>query len=117
MTKEDRCIQFLNKNGWTADDDHKTTDEYLSFHKNRCLSVDIGEDEIVFIDETGDILHIPIDYYALVGAMFEFRQIGCNYYQVRFNGKNIKTCPLIGEECEKYSIQVGDMVCDGCKHI
>lgn len=83
MKARDRCVIFLEQNGWKYDID-TPTEEYTSYFKNGYIGVDIGADEMVFISDTGDFLHTPVDYYALVGVLMEYRQIDCiNYVSVK----------------------------------
>ena len=72
----ERIIEFLTKNGYKEDE---TVGEYRSFFKDNLSSIDINKDEIVFIGEEGDWLHIPLNYYALIGALLHHRQLGTNY--------------------------------------
>ena len=73
-----RCVHFLERNGWSANVEPGPS-EYLSLEKDECIAVDINKKEIVLLDDTGDFLHLPVNYYALVGALFEYRQIPANY--------------------------------------
>lgn len=82
MKKRDsRIIEFLLKNGYTQDSDDVNY-EYISFNKSGVSSIHISEDDIVFVDNSGDWLHIPLNYYALIGALIDFRQIAINYESV-----------------------------------
>jgi hypothetical protein len=56
-------IHFLTKNGYKEDTEKGS--EYRSFFKDGVSSIDVGKDEIVLIGESGDWLHIPLNYYAL----------------------------------------------------
>jgi len=74
-----RCKRFLNANGW----------EYLpgdpgAYHVPESFSIELnsGDDEIVFVNDTGDFLHLPLNYYALVGALVELRALKANYISV-----------------------------------
>lgn len=64
-----KVVDFLKANGWEYDD----KDEYMHFYKRDSVSVDVGEDEIVFIDDSGDFAHIPTNIYAVVGFIYEKR--------------------------------------------
>ena len=78
-----RCIAFLEQNGWQCDVD-TSTEEYTCYIKDRHIEVDIGADEMVFISNSiGDFLHIPINYYTLVGVLMEYRQIDYNYARIK----------------------------------
>lgn len=83
LTKEERCKAFLMANGWELDSTIDFNDDPLTYHKKGCCSVDIDDDQIVLVGEDGDFLELPIDYFALIGALINFRQIGCDYIQVR----------------------------------
>jgi hypothetical protein len=82
MKARNRCIIFLEQNGWRCDID-TPTEGYTCYVKNGYMGVDIGADEMVFISDTGDFLHVPINYYTLVGVLMEYRQIDCNYASVK----------------------------------
>lgn len=79
-----RCIKFLESNGWAANYEPENEDEFLSLMKDECIGIDINKYEIVLIDGTGDFLHLPLNYYALVGALIEYRQIAINYTPILF---------------------------------
>jgi hypothetical protein len=64
----------LIKNGF-----EKVDNDLISYTKPGMSTVEICLDEIVFIDDTGDWLHIPLNIYALIGALFENRMIAANY--------------------------------------
>jgi len=73
-----KCKDFLLNNGYT---EYISDPAYLSFeHISKSVSlIDILEEEIVFISDEGDWLHIPINYYALIGSLIHFSQIGIGY--------------------------------------
>ena len=79
-TKE-RCKQFLVENGWKHDVDNDDGD-YESYYKENYISIDIGKDEIVFVSDSGDFLHLPVNYYALIGGLIECRLIDMGYKSV-----------------------------------
>lgn len=80
MKQIEHCINFLSKNDYIITDKNN---EYTSLiHKEKYTNIsaiDISEKEIVFINDTGDWLHIPCHYYALIGALLHFNQISINY--------------------------------------
>lgn len=82
MKARDRCIIFLEQNGWKCDID-TPTEAYTSYNKEGYLGIDLGQDEIVLISDNGDFLHLPINYYSLVGALVEYRQVDFNYISVK----------------------------------
>jgi len=72
-----KCIKFLEDNGWEKIHEDK---EMMSFTAGMSkINVDITDKEIVFIDDTGDFLNLPLNLYALIGALFHYRQISVNY--------------------------------------
>ena len=72
------CKKFLLLNGYhQAEEDE--FENCTTFVKNNLSDVQICEDEIVFLNDNGDFLHLPLNYFALVGALMEFRQIGMGY--------------------------------------
>lgn len=74
-----KIITFLEKNGYKEDSD--ACSEYRAFNKSNASSVDINNREIVLVGERGDWLHLPLNYYALVGALIHHRQLACDYKQ------------------------------------
>ncbi len=85
LEKENRrCIEFLKLNGWKSYcEDIDPDSEFVTFNKDGCISVDVSESELVFLGETGDFLHKPIDYYTLVGVLISYRQLAINFNQVK----------------------------------
>ena len=82
MKEIDKCINFLAKNGYIKMyDDNDDCEEYQTMYKENenVSSIDINEDGIVFVSDEGDWLHIPCNYYALIGACIHFSQIGIGY--------------------------------------
>jgi hypothetical protein len=73
----ERIIEFLTKNGYKEETERGA--EYRSFFKDGLSSIDVNNDEIVFIGDKGDWLHIPVNYYALIGALLHHRQLATNY--------------------------------------
>jgi len=67
-----KIIKFLIDNGWKRE---SKDSEHISFNKENSCGIDVGNDEIVFVDDSGDFAHIPLDYYALVGYIFVHRII------------------------------------------
>lgn len=61
-----RIVDFVRANGW----EYNNKDEYMHFYKKDSAGIDIGEDEVVFIDDTGDFAHIPLNFYAVVGFVY-----------------------------------------------
>lgn len=73
----ERIIEFLIKNGYKEDTEKGA--EYRSFFKEGLSSINVSSDVIVFAGEEGDWLHIPVNYYALMGALFHNRQLAIDY--------------------------------------
>ena len=82
MKERDRCIMFLTQNGWPCAIDDPT-EQYTSFYREGYIGVDFDETEMVFVSDNGDFLHVPINYYTLVGVFMEYRQIDCNYASIK----------------------------------
>ena len=64
-----KVVDFLKANGWEYDD----KDTYMHFYKRDSVGVDVGENEVVFIDDNGDFAHIPMNVYAVVGFVYTKR--------------------------------------------
>lgn len=78
-----RCIEFLKLNGWKSYcEDNDPDSEFVTFNKTGCISVDVSDSELVFLGETGDFLHRPIDYFTLIGVLVSYRQLAINFNQV-----------------------------------
>ena len=78
-------IKFLLNNGYSQDIDD-SDNEVTTFTSNaKLMTVEVWDEEIVFIDGTGDFLHLPLNYYALIGGLMEFRQIAINYIPNHYN--------------------------------
>jgi hypothetical protein len=77
----DKCIELLKKNGYVAMYSDESDEEYQTMYKDdgKTSSIDLNEEEIVFIGDEGDWLHLPCNYYALIGALIHFSQIGVGY--------------------------------------
>jgi len=82
MKARDRCIIFLEQNGWKCDIDTPTS-EYTSYFKEGYIGIDFNDNEMVFISDVGDFLHEPINYFTLVGVLMEYRQIDCGYTSIK----------------------------------
>lgn len=66
-----KVVDFLKANGWKYD----SKDTYMHFYKKDSIAVDVGTDEVVFIDDSGDFAHIPLNFYAVVGFVYVRRLI------------------------------------------
>jgi len=72
------CKKFLLLNGYhQAEEDE--FENCTTFVKNNLSDVQICEDEIVFLNDNGDWLHLSLSYFALIGALIEFRQLSFGY--------------------------------------
>ncbi len=74
MLKEKaKIINLLKLNGWKLDRDtwssDKEKDEFWTYNKEGEISVDISDEEMVFLDGSGDFLNRPLDYYTLIGVL------------------------------------------------
>jgi hypothetical protein len=81
MSELDKCIKFLEANGYINVTDGFSEEGYKSMYKENAdvSAIDLNDDEIVFLSDAGDWLHIPCNYYALIGAMIQFRQIDVGF--------------------------------------
>lgn len=68
----EKIIEFIKLNGWTLEDEN---DDYKSFSNGDAAGIDIDANEIVLIDAGGDFCHLPLNLYALIGALIVHRQI------------------------------------------
>lgn len=82
MKEKDKCILFLQQNGWRCDIDNPS-EEYDSYYKEGYIGVDFDGNRMVFIGENGDFLHELINYYTLIGVLMEYRQIDCGYASIK----------------------------------
>jgi len=72
-----RCKKFLTFNGWKYD--AIGAGGIGAYIKDDLIAVEFGANEIILLGDTGDFLHLPMNYYALVGALIEYRQLPMNY--------------------------------------
>jgi len=68
----EKIIEFLKLNGY------KETDSD-TFEKDGVSQIDISQKEIILSDEGETWLHLPVNLYALIGALIHHRQLACNY--------------------------------------
>lgn len=75
---KEKITNFLSKYGYRT---AEKNEEFTSYENedNSLFGIDIHSDEIVFISEEGDFLHLPLNIYALVGALVYYRQIPVNF--------------------------------------
>ncbi len=71
-----RCKKFIEQNGWTLTED-------VTYIKGELCAIDLFPDCIVLRDDTGDFLHLPLNYFALLGALLDYRQISVSYITVQ----------------------------------
>jgi len=70
-----RCLKFLKNNGWESENEN----DCLWMHKENCFSICFEKEEMTFLDDSGDIYNSKINIYTLIGFLFHFRQIPCDY--------------------------------------
>ena len=76
-----KITEFIEANGWSFNGDD-SCDEFQSFVKNGCYDIDVGKDEVVLIDESGDFMHIKFNgqaVYTLLGVLIHYSQITMGY--------------------------------------
>ena len=73
--KRQQCVDFIKKNGW----ERQETDG--GYFKAGYISVYFDEKEIVFVDDTGDFCHKPIDLMTLIGVLVYNRQLCMSFKQ------------------------------------
>lgn len=66
-----RCQKLLKTLGFTGIPKLKN-DDYKSYIKQGSIGVDINKAEIVLVGEFGDFLQLPVNYYALLGALMHY---------------------------------------------
>jgi len=74
-----KCATLLILNGW-----HKQSVEgchEMFVHPDNLVTVELSkeDEEMTFLDESGDFLHLPRCEYALLGALIHFKQLAVNY--------------------------------------
>ena len=67
-----KVVAFLEANGWKHSP-NDSSDEAEVYIKEGSIGVDICDDRIVFIGETGDFADIPLNYYTLLGYIYHHR--------------------------------------------
>ena len=80
MEQLEKCIKFLENNGYSKQD---SEEEFQSMVKANVSRIDLNENEIVFIDDIGDWIHLPCNYYALIGALIHYSQLGIGYKKLK----------------------------------
>lgn len=73
----EKVIQFLINNDYWEESEKDSG--YRTFFKDDVSAIDVYPNEIVFIGEQGDFLNIPVNIYALIGALLHFRQLAIDY--------------------------------------
>ena len=68
-----RCENLLRVNEWEYNEDSG------AYVKDFMFDIEFFMNGIRLFDDTGIILHLPINYYALVGALIEYKQIPFGY--------------------------------------
>lgn len=77
LNKRLKCESLLLNNGFKVINGEDGLISYTISTELPC--VDICEDKIVFVGEDGDFLDIPLNEYALLGALINFSMIGINF--------------------------------------
>jgi hypothetical protein len=72
LKESKRVTAFLEANGWECIGYDKI-DEFMSFVKPGAVGIDVSNERIVFIGESGDFADIPLNYYTLLGFMYHHR--------------------------------------------
>lgn len=72
-----KIIKFLLLNGYVEDSEKGS--EYRSFYKNGLSTIDINEKEVVLVIDYSDWLHLPVNIYAVIGALIHFRELSPAY--------------------------------------
>lgn len=67
--------KFLTKNNFK---NCGFLDEYVVY-EHKLIHIHINHEEIVFIDDSGDFLHIKINYYTLLGVLIHFNILDKNF--------------------------------------
>lgn len=73
-------MKYLYNLHWI--DETEIIDDYIHLSKKGFINIDVDDTEIVFIDDTGDFLHIPINIYALKGALLLNHQINISEFNM-----------------------------------
>lgn len=75
---KEKITNFLSKYGYRVAD---SNEEFTSYENedDSLFGMDIYDNEIVFISDEGDFLHLPLNIFALVGALVYYRQIPVNF--------------------------------------
>lgn len=71
-------VGFLLMNGYTEDLDNDSP-QYRTFHKDGLSSIDVDDKEVVLISDKGDWLHLPLNIFAVIGALIHYRQLPTSY--------------------------------------
>jgi len=74
--------KFLTKNGYKKKDLKNGCISYLSARGELSVDFDTETQNIILCDNNGNETFLPFNYYALVGALIEFRQIPFNYISI-----------------------------------
>ena len=82
MREINHITKFLELNGYTKEKEKQLDTEILRFIKGNLSVIEINDDEVVFIDDNGDFLHLPINFYCVLGALIHIRELPVNYNYV-----------------------------------
>ena len=74
----EKCKNFLENNGWEKQKEEVYGSDHDTFIKDGCVAIDMNKDEIVFVGGEGDFLHLPVNHFALIGALICYHQLPLN---------------------------------------
>ena len=78
---EDKIINLLLNNGYTEIAGSSNIIDYRTFIKKGADSVCFNKKEVILVNSiVGDWLHLPYNYYALLGALMHHRELFVSDY-------------------------------------
>jgi hypothetical protein len=81
-------VDFITSNGWVeSDSDYSekidySMEEWRTFYKKDNIGIDISDNKIVLIDDSGDFKQFKIDVdskYTLLGFLLYYKYIAIDY--------------------------------------
>lgn len=81
-SEKQKVAEFLKANGWKL---NNKTDGYNSYLKDDAIAIDVNEEYMVFLGESGDFLHTKTNLYTLIGVLMTYRQLPFNYQTIGVN--------------------------------
>lgn len=79
MDYKKEIIKFVINNGWAI---YEVSGDFNCYCKKDNIGIDISDDEVVLIDDTGDYCHMPLNSlakYTLLGKLFTDHAISIDY--------------------------------------